>query len=105
MLLACELRPSTLFEMTIPLNEERSKQESLPGKKSRLATGLKAIISDSNEMAQIKELISQYATFDLPVLITGESGTGKELVAKAIHECGPRRKEPFLAINCAADPR
>ena len=38
------------------------------------------------------------------VLITGESGSGKEIVARAIHETGPNRHEPFMEINCAAVP-
>jgi sigma-54 specific flagellar transcriptional regulator A len=44
------------------------------------------------------------APFDSSVLVLGESGTGKELVARFIHECSPRRDQPFIAINCGAIP-
>src|SRR5205814_8804808 len=41
---------------------------------------------------------------DAPILILGESGTGKNYLAEAIHACGPRRDQPFVAIDCASIP-
>jgi two-component system response regulator AtoC len=55
-------------------------------------------------MRELEGRIRKLAAVDLPVLITGESGSGKEVVARALHEDGPRRDEPFVAVNCAAIP-
>jgi sigma-54 dependent transcriptional regulator, acetoin dehydrogenase operon transcriptional activator AcoR len=55
-------------------------------------------------MAQV-ELSRVTASKSSRILITGETGTGKELFAQAIHNCSPRRKGPFVALNCAAIPR
>ncbi|MDI6706560.1 MAG: sigma-54 dependent transcriptional regulator [Bacillota bacterium] len=64
----------------------------------------KGIIGKSPAMQHIFQLIDRLKDVDTNVLITGESGTGKELVARAIHYSGIRRKENFVAINCAAIP-
>jgi two-component system response regulator AtoC len=53
-------------------------------------------------MHQLFAMIKNIAETDATVLIRGESGSGKELVARAIHEESPRKKGPFIAINCAA---
>jgi transcriptional regulator with PAS, ATPase and Fis domain len=58
----------------------------------------------SRALRDLKAEALQASTNDLPVLITGESGTGKELFAQAIHAASPRRRRPFVRINCAAIP-
>jgi DNA-binding NtrC family response regulator len=55
-------------------------------------------------MQQVFALIDRAAAVKATVLIVGESGTGKEMVARALHEAGPRRGAPFLALNCGAIP-
>jgi DNA-binding NtrC family response regulator len=62
------------------------------------------VIGKSESMKSIFDLVNRIAGASSNVLITGESGTGKEMVAKAIHESGPRAKKPFVAINCTAIP-
>ena len=62
------------------------------------------IVGRSPLMRQVFEVLSQVMDYPVPVLVTGESGTGKELVARALHHGGPRKEEPFMAINCAAIP-
>ncbi len=55
-------------------------------------------------MEKIFRLIDRVAGVNSHVLITGESGVGKEIVARFLHEFGPRAKGPFLQINCGAIP-
>ncbi|MBP6218373.1 MAG: sigma-54-dependent Fis family transcriptional regulator [Oligoflexales bacterium] len=62
------------------------------------------IIGKSKEIQSVFELIRRVSQVNANVLITGESGTGKELVARAIHDKGPRSAKPFVAINCTAIP-
>lgn len=64
-----------------------------------------SLIGRSPAMQEVYRVIARVVANDLTVLISGESGTGKELVAKAIHDLGPRRRAPFVALNMAAIPR
>jgi PAS domain S-box-containing protein len=62
------------------------------------------IVSNSDAMKSIFSIIPQISNSDSSVLIEGETGTGKELMARAIHNMSPRKKKPFIAINCGALP-
>jgi PAS domain S-box-containing protein len=62
------------------------------------------IIGKSPVMMKIFELLPLVAASDSTVLVSGASGTGKELIARTLHAIGPRRKGPFVALNCAAIP-
>lgn len=63
-----------------------------------------ALIGSSPLMKQVYRLISKVLHSDANILLTGETGTGKELVARAIHEYGHRRTQPFVVQNCASLP-
>lgn len=56
------------------------------------------------KILEVFQLIMSVKNSDSTVLITGESGTGKEVVAAAIHNLSPRRKSPWIAVNCGAIP-
>jgi Nif-specific regulatory protein len=60
------------------------------------------IIGSSDLMQHVEQEISRAAPSRATVLIRGESGVGKELVARAVHYSSPRRKGPFVCLNCAA---
>ncbi len=67
-----------------------------------LDEGYHGIMGKSSVMQNLFELIENVSQTNAPVMISGDSGTGKELVARAIHEAGPRKDKPFIKVNCAA---
>ena len=95
-----------------------SKPLDLPGLRKLVATAIKLsdakdgdtsiygprLLGPSATMQHLREMIARVARSQAPVHIFGESGTGKELVAKLIHESGPRRDGPFVPVNCGAIP-
>ena len=65
---------------------------------------LRGMVGNSVVMQRAYELTRMVAVRDTTVLVTGESGTGKDLVAQEIHQISPRRKQPFVVVNCSAIP-
>ncbi len=83
---------------------ERLREQVLRGQLERRRSEYDSVFENSPRMKTIKEMIDQVADTDATVLVWGESGVGKELVARAIHDCSPRRERAFVKVNCAALP-
>ncbi|WP_313285522.1 sigma-54-dependent transcriptional regulator [Stutzerimonas kunmingensis] len=62
------------------------------------------LLGSSPPMKALRKQIGKLARSQAPVYISGESGSGKELVARLIHEQGPRSEKPFVPVNCGAIP-
>jgi transcriptional regulator with PAS, ATPase and Fis domain len=62
------------------------------------------LIGSGKRFRALLDNVAMVARVDTAVLIQGETGTGKELIARAIHEASARRKNRFVALNCAAIP-
>jgi len=84
-----------LVATAIKMSEDANADTSLFGPR---------LLGTSPSMQHMREMIARVARSQAPVHISGESGTGKELVAKLIHESGPRRDNPFVPVNCGAIP-
>jgi two-component system response regulator AtoC len=63
------------------------------------------LLGESPAMQALHEEITRIAPYKTNLLITGESGTGKELVARTIHDLGPRAQSPMVTLNCVAIPQ
>ncbi len=71
----------------------------------RTATSaIDGILAISPQMMKVCRTIEKVAPTNVTTLLLGESGTGKEVLARALHDLSPRRKKPFIAINCGAIP-
>jgi len=70
----------------------------------REKSGFGAMVGRSRAMQRLFGIVGRVAQSQAPVLVRGESGTGKELVARSIHDEGPRRDAPFVVASCSAMP-
>ncbi|KZM51286.1 sigma-54 dependent transcriptional regulator [Labrenzia sp. OB1] len=80
--------------------ENRKLREELADR-----TGLESrLVGRTPAMDLLRRNVMALAATDADILILGETGSGKEVVARALHDEGPRRKRPFVALNCGALP-
>jgi DNA-binding NtrC family response regulator len=100
------LDPEELLRHVSKALEDKRVRQELSRLRGQLREGwhYRHIIGRGPGMQQVFSVIDRAAPVKTTVLVTGESGTGKEMVARALHEGGPRRSGPFLAINCGAIP-
>lgn len=86
------------------LREQDARLEQLSASLPPLAPAFVDIIHRCEPMQRLLLKARKAARRTVPVLIEGESGTGKELLARAMHQAGPRQGGPFVAVNCGAIP-
>lgn len=80
------------------------KQVPLSTNRQQLLETFPNVVSQSEPMLEVLEIVDRVAPTNTNVLISGESGTGKEVIARSIHERSPRRDHPFQVIDCTAIP-
>ncbi len=77
---------------------EADSEPQIPGLRFR------GVVGRNRDVRDLLGIVARMAAAPVPVLIRGESGSGKELIARALHESGPRADKPFVVVNCAAVP-
>ncbi|QRK12442.1 sigma 54-interacting transcriptional regulator [Archangium violaceum] len=93
------------FEELARLRERLEQERDYLREEVRDALSFGDIVGRSAPLQRVFQQLEPVAATNASVLILGESGVGKELVARALHERGPRRGRPLIRVNCASIPR
>ncbi len=84
------------LKMLLDMQWMQNRQQEL------LASAIVHIVVRSSAMQRVMQMVARVADVEQTVLLRGESGVGKEVIARLIHETGPRRDQPMVCVNCAA---
>lgn len=105
------LPKSSIGARLMPLVEQAYKHHQLALENRLLRSAIEpsqiplVYAGSSRASTELLERAQRLAALDSSILISGESGTGKSMLARLIHELGPRSKRPFVMVSCAALPR
>ena len=98
------LRQGAVCHVTQRSHLRKAIETAVQGLERETDSSRKALIGDSEPMQRIRDMVSMIGPRRSNVLIVGETGTGKEVVARALHNAGPRSQMPMICVNCAAIP-
>ena len=90
-------------DRAIEIRDQRNEIDYLR-RKQDIVYNLNDVIAESPEMKEIIKSLERFAKTDSTILITGDTGTGKSFLSGTVHFNSPRRKKPFVKINCANIP-
>ncbi len=93
-----------LVQTALRLGQQRREQTDAPSGAAGEDAGGSRLVGTSPAIEHVRATTAKLARSQAPVYISGESGVGKELVARLIHEQGPRSSGPFVPVNCGAVP-
>lgn len=91
-----------LLDNSAKLYRSSQREVRLRARLSDLSGLDRVLLGESPVIREVKQSILDLAGVSVSVLLAGETGTGKELVARALHDLGPRAGEPFVAVSCTA---
>jgi DNA-binding NtrC family response regulator len=93
--------PSLLVLLERSLENERNRKSRMAGESRDAREAADPFIGRSFVIRAFEEQVRKIVQSDSPILLTGETGSGKGVLAKWLHQHGPRSSEPFVDLNCA----